>query len=81
MTELSEPIYGIDAEAKTSLEVYDGTDRPIAEALAAAVADTVEGFAGLFDGATLRSLSYSHGELHVELRASYDDTFEPEAAE
>lgn len=70
-----EPIYGIDATLTGSLEVYDGTNRPIGEALKAAVADTVEGFSDVLDDATIRSLSYSQGELHIELRSEYEDSF------
>lgn len=76
-----EPIYGIDATLSGSLEVYDGTDRPIATALKEAVADTVEGFGDVVDKSTIRSLSYSHGELHIELRSTYTDTFVQEDSE
>ena len=70
-----DPIYGIDATLTGSLEVYDGTNRPIGDALKAAVADTVEGFSDVVDRSAIKSLSYSHGELHIELRSNYEDTF------
>jgi hypothetical protein len=77
----TEPIYGIDATLNGSLEVYDGTNRPIAAALKAAVSDTVEGFSDVLDDAKINSLSYSCGELHIELRSEYDDSIIMEDAE